>query len=146
MPGLYDDDDDRLSKRTRGESRSELTEIVDMLGRRIGGAILVAGLAIGFGVYAGGGGDVEAQKYQAFTADGEVFRVNTESGTVIACSATQPCRIILQRGQDLAEEQNNTLFKAPAAAPLPAPAAAPAAAPAPAALPTPAPVGQEKAE
>lgn len=144
MPGRYDDDeDDRLAKPQREESRSELSELIDMMGRRIGGAILVAGIAIGLGVYAGGddGGDVEAQTYQAFAVDGEVFRLNTDSGTLIACSATAPCRIILQRGQDLAEDQNNSLFKGAAGAQLPAPAVVPATtqpalpAPSPAATP-----------
>lgn len=126
------DDDDRIER-----PRAELSDMIDMLGRRLGGAILVAGVVIGLGLYAGGGGgDVEAQTYQAFTADGEVFRLNTDSGTLIACSATQPCRIVLQRGQDLAEDQNNTLFTAPAGTQILAPAPAPAPAqPAPAALP-----------
>jgi hypothetical protein len=87
-------------------------------------------------VYAGSGGsDVEAQTYQSFAVDGEVFRLNTDSGTLIACSATAPCRVVLQRGQDLAEDQNNTLFKSQAGQ-LPAPAPAPQQAlPAPAATP-----------
>ncbi len=133
MPGRYDDEDDDLARRlakraSASESRSsgsppsEMRDLIDMLGRRISGAILFAGVAIGIGLFAGSGGnDVEAQTYQAFAVDGEVFRLNTDSGTLIACSATAPCRIVLQRGQDLAEDQNGTLFKAPAA-PLPAPA------------------------
>ncbi|HEX8537284.1 MAG TPA: hypothetical protein VF664_07450, partial [Cystobacter sp.] len=57
---------------------------------------------------------------------GEVFRVNTESGTIIACNSVR-CTIILERGQDLAEGQGNSLFKLPPppaqpAAQLPAPA------------------------
>ncbi len=131
MPGPYDDEDenDRYASRSaqsRG-SGSGLSDFVDMLGRRLSGAILGAGAMIAIGLYAGGGGggDVEAQKYQAFATDGEVFRLNTDSGTLIACSATAPCRIVLQRGQDLAEDQNNSLFKSPAGAQLPAPAPAP---------------------
>ena len=146
MPGRYDDEDEdlasRLAKRARaGSSReggnpSEMRDLIDMLGRRISGAILFAGIAIGLGVYAGSGGsDVEAQTYQSFAVDGEVFRLNTDSGTLIACSATAPCRVVLQRGQDLAEDQNNTLFKSQAGQ-LPAPAPAPQQAlPAPAATP-----------
>ena len=144
MPGRYDDEDDDLARRlakraSASESRSgapssETRDLIDMLGRRISGAILFAGVAIGIGLFAGSGGnDVEAQTYQAFAVDGEVFRLNTDSGTLIACSATAPCRIVLQRGQDLAEDQNGTLFKAPAPQlPAPAPAAQQPALPAPA--------------
>lgn len=116
MRGLLDEED------VREPSRSELMDTMEMLGRRIGGAILFAGVAIGFGVYAGGG-DVEAPTYQAFAADGEVFRVNTDSGTIIACNANR-CMRILERGQDLAEDQGSTLFKAApvSVTPLPAPA------------------------
>lgn len=136
MPSSYDDEDDdlarRLEKRARAsesrssESPSQMRDLIDMLGRRISGAILFAGVAIGIGLFAGGNDtEIEAPRYQSFAADGEVFRLNTDSGTLIACSATAPCRIILQRGQDLAEDQNGTLFKAQAGQ-LPAPAATPA--------------------
>lgn len=133
MPGRYDegDIDERLARRSASAresgSGSGLSDFVEMLGRRLSGAILGAGAMIAIGLYAGGGGgtEVEAQKYQAFAIDGEVFRLNTDSGTLIACSATAPCRIVLQRGQDLAEDQNNSLFKSPAGAQLPAPAPAP---------------------
>ena len=146
------DDDPYETAETPGSSRSELTEMVDMLGRRLGGAILVAGALIGIGLYTGGGDEHDGPKYQAFAADGMVFRTNTESGTIIACKGTQ-CGIVLQRGQDLAEDEGaEALFKSPAApapqlpAPaqqqaLPAPAqAAPApvqVAPAPTTAPTP---------
>ena len=83
-------------------SRSLLTETLDLLGRRIGGALVLAGALVGIGLYTGGGGGDEAPKYQAFAADGEVFRVNTENGTIIACNATR-CMRILARGQELAE-------------------------------------------
>lgn len=133
MPGRYDDDDidERLARRSASArdsgSSSSLSDFVEMLGRRLSGAILGAGAMIAIGLFAGGGGDVdvEAPDYQAFAADGEVFRLNTDSGTLIACSATAPCRIILQRGQDLAEDQTGTLFKNAPGAQLPVPGPAP---------------------
>jgi hypothetical protein len=132
MPDRYDDDDRRSGGR---EPRSgfDVSETLDMLGRRLGGAIMVAGALIGVGVYMSGGDDDE-QTYQAFAADGEVFRVNMESGTIIACNAKR-CTRILQRGQDLEENGGGTLFQPqqPAALPAPAaPSAAPAQAPVPA--------------
>lgn len=132
MPGRYDEDDEneryasRSASARSGGSGSGSTDLMDMLGRRISGALLGAGAMIAIGLFAGGDGgtEIEAPTYQAFAADGEVFRLNTDSGTLIACSATAPCRIVLQRGQDLAEDQNGTLFKSPAGQ-LPAPAPAP---------------------
>jgi len=133
MSRIFDKDDAR--DEIRGERRSELSELIDMLGRRISGAILFAGVAIGLGVYAGGGSEVEAVDYQSFAADGEVFRLNTDSGSIIACNATR-CMQVLRPGQDLAEDQGTTLFKTPAGA-LPAPAASPTQQPAQPALPAP---------
>ena len=119
MPENFDDDEPRTSV------RSELMESVDLLGRKLGAAIMIAGGLIGAGIYASSGGD-EAQTYQAFAADGEVFRVNTDSGTIIACNANR-CTRILERGQDRAEDQGNSLFKSPPALAPPAAQPAPAA-------------------
>lgn len=150
MPRGFDDDfEERLSARRGGAGGGGAGEagMLDMLSRRIGGAIVLAGALIGFGMYAGGD-EVEAPRYQVYAADGEVFRVNTESGTVIACNG-QRCMIVLERGQDLAEDQGNTLFRVPAG---PAPVALPAPAPAPAAqggqaapAPAPAPAQEDPA-
>lgn len=125
-----DDEPGGLDDR-RGISRSDIVDAIDQLSRRLSGALVIAGGLIAFGIYSGGD---EAPKYQAFAADGEVFRVNTESGTIIACNGPR-CMRILERGQDLVQDQGNTLFKAPPApappaAQLPAPAAPQQAAPA----------------
>ncbi|MDB5668124.1 MAG: hypothetical protein JWL74_1074 [Alphaproteobacteria bacterium] len=98
---------------------------LDMLGRRLGGAMVLAGALIGVGIY-WSGDTTEAPEYQAFAADGEVFRLNLESGSIIACNSER-CTQILRPGQDLAENQRDTLFKTPPAqsapaAQLPAPA------------------------
>jgi hypothetical protein len=106
MSRFGDDDEPRLG---RAAGRSDLMDAVDMLGRRLGGAIVLAGLLIGVGVY-WSGDEVEAPTYQAFAVDGELFRVNMDSGTIIACNAEQQCRIVLERGQDLADDQEG-LFK-----------------------------------
>lgn len=133
-----DEREERVGAR-RESGRGDMAQLVEMLGRRVSGAIVLAGALIGIGIYAGGD-EVEAPKYHAFAADGEVFRLNTESGTVIACNANR-CTRILERGQDLAEDGGNTLFRSPPAVPAPAPQpAAPAQqqqAPPPAQLPAP---------
>lgn len=142
MRGTRDDDDfeDRLEDRlaARAGSGSGVMDAIDLLGRRLGGAIAIAGALIGAGIYMSSGDDEEPQTYQAFAADGEVFRVNTDSGTIIACNA-QRCFKVLERGQDLAEDAGNTLFKVPAAAQPPAqlPAPQPAAPAQPSATPAP---------
>ena len=107
----------------RSGTRGDMMEGIDQLSRRLSGALVIAGGLIALGIYSASGGG--APKYQAFAADGEVFRVNTESGTIIACNAAR-CMRILERGQELAEDQGNTLFKVPAppvqpVAQLPAP-------------------------
>ena len=112
MPRDLDDDEPRTG------FRSELMESVDLISRKLGAAIMIAGGLIGAGIYFSGGGD-EAPTYQAFAADGEVFRVNTDNGRIIACNANR-CTQILEHGQDLAEDQANTLFKSPPALPAPA--------------------------
>jgi hypothetical protein len=130
--------DDELagSDDRRPGTRGDMMDGIDQLSRRLSGALVIAGGLIAFGIYSASGGGSEAPKYQAFAAGGEVFRVNTESGTIIACNSVR-CTIILERGQDLAEGQGNSLFKLPAppaqpAAQLPAPQQPGAAAPGPA--------------
>ena len=102
----------------------DMMSALDMLGRRIGGALVLGGALIGVGMYWSGDSGDEAPTYQAFAADGEVFRVNTDSGTIIACNSAR-CTVVLQRGQELEDEAGNTLFRVPAAQ-LPAPAQQPA--------------------
>ncbi|HEY0326880.1 MAG TPA: hypothetical protein VGC46_13015 [Allosphingosinicella sp.] len=126
-------DDERGTGRTGSRDRGpvDMLGALDMLGRRIGGALVLGGALIGIGLY-WGGDTTEAPDYQAFAADGEVFRLNLDSGSIIACNAER-CTQILRPGQDLAEDQRDTLFKTPPSAPaaqLPAPGQRPAPAPA----------------
>jgi hypothetical protein len=91
---------------------------MDQLSRRLSGALMLAGGLIGLGLYAGSGGQ-EAPEYQIYAADGEVFRLNLDSGSIIACNALR-CMQVLKPGADLAEGQRNTLFTVPPAQQLPA--------------------------
>ena len=128
------DDEVGAARPTRDRGPVDMMGALDMLGRRIGGALVLGGALIGVGMYWSGDSGDEAPTYQAFAADGEVFRVNTDSGTIIACNSAR-CTVVLQRGQELEDEQGNTLFRVPPsaqapAAQLPAPAQQPAPAPA----------------
>lgn len=105
MPITRDDQDRRAAEPI------DMMGALDMLGRRIGGALVLAGALIGVGIY-WSGDTMEAPDYQAFAADGEVFRLNLDSGSIIACNAER-CTQILRPGQDLAENQRDTLFKTP---------------------------------
>ena len=114
-----DDDDYRpRSEETRSDAPPSLMEAMDQLSRRLSGALMLAGGLIGLGLYAGSGGQ-EAPEYQIYAADGEVFRLNLDSGSIIACNA-QRCMQVLKPGADLAEGQRNTLFTVPPAQQLPA--------------------------
>jgi hypothetical protein len=116
-------------------------EAMDQLSRRLSGALMLAGGLIGLGLYAGSGGQ-EAPEYQIYAADGEVFRLNLDSGSIIACNA-QRCMQVLKPGADLAEGQRNTLFtvvpgaqlRTESSAPAPQPASGSPALPAPSAQP-----------
>jgi hypothetical protein len=107
------------------EHEPTLTELVEVSVRRIVTSIVLAGGLIALGLYMQ---DHEAPRYQVTAADGRIVRVDTESGSVIACEG-EHCAIVLQRGQEL---ENRLPIRAqiqapPQAAPtLPAPAEAPA--------------------
>lgn len=113
MRTTRDDQDGRRSEPL------DMMGALDMLGRRIGGALVLAGALIGVGIY-WSGDTREAPEYQGFAADGEVFRLNLDSGSIIACNAER-CTQILRPGEELAENQRDTLFKTPPAQSAPAP-------------------------
>jgi hypothetical protein len=106
-----------------------LGDLIDGAARRIITAIVIAGGLIGLAIWSQEGG--EAPRYQVTAADGRIIRINTESGTVIACDTERPggrCAIVLQRGQSLddalpARPAPPRVEARPAPA-LPAPAAA----------------------
>lgn len=113
---------------------SPLQDMIDAAVRRISTSIVLAGGLIAVAVYVGGGTRVEAPDFQVTAADGRLYRVDTDSGRVIACQNGH-CAQILHHGQDLDDE----LPELPVPPRLPAPATAPPAAQAPAAAPTAAP-------
>ncbi len=87
-----------------------LADIVENAARKIVTAIVIAGGLIALAIYF----SPSPPRYQAAAGDGRIVRVDTRTGTVIACEGTS-CYRVLRRGQDL--------VRAPAAKALPAPAA-----------------------
>lgn len=119
---------ERRERQARGERKPEMTlaDLVTDSVRKVVTAIVVAGALIGAGVYLSGD-EVEPPRYQVTTTpDGRIIRVNTDSGTVIACEGER-CGIVLQRGQDLDDNPPERVVPKQEVRPaLPAPAATPA--------------------
>jgi hypothetical protein len=108
--------------RAAAQGEPGLTELIEVSVRRIVTSIVLAGGLIALSLYMQ---DYEVPQYQVTAADGRIVRVNTESGTVIACEG-ESCAIVLERGQELQERlPPRPPAKAEAAPALPAPAAAP---------------------
>lgn len=121
-------DRDRLRDLDEREARATVADLIDSALRKIVTGIIVAGAIVGFAIWSR-----PSPHYQVAVGDGKIVRINTQSGTVIACQG-ETCAIVLEHGQDLADHLPPPATPAPAPA-LPAPAAAPATAPAPAATP-----------
>ena len=116
---------DRMATGRQGEERaSERTlDVLDLFGRRLMIGLALAGGLPALAIWA----QPEPRHFEAFVANGEVFRINTQTGTITACNA-QRCMLVLEKGQKLQSYSKGGLFQAPApAAPALSPPAAPAA-------------------
>ena len=112
----------------RREPESPLREAIDLAGRRLVTGLVIAGASIGLAIYARPG----PPHYEAIAApDGRIIRIDTRSGTVIACDG-RTCMTVVRRGQSLHRELPAKALPPPipAARPQALPAPAPAAAPA----------------
>ena len=96
-----------------------LADIVENAARKIVTALVIAGGLIALAVYF----RPSPPRYQAAIGDGRIVRVDTRSGTVIACEGER-CYRVLRRGQELDEAPPPKALPAPAARP-PQPAPAP---------------------
>ena len=118
-----------------GPDRSELPtvsrDLIDSAVRKIVTALVIAGGVIALGIYSRPG----PPRYQVIAADGQIVRIDTRSGTVIACEG-KTCMTVVRRGQRL--EPSLPSMAAPPAprAALPAPAPTPAQQSAPAGPPS----------
>jgi hypothetical protein len=96
-----------------------LADIVENATRKLVTAIVIAGGLIALALYF----QPSPPRYQAAAgADGRIVRVDTRSGTVIACDGER-CFRVLRRGQELDRAPARKALPAPAPVPTPAPAA-----------------------
>jgi len=137
--GLDDERDEfRRLREPRTPREPTVGELIDQSVRRVVTALVIAGGLIGFGAYAGGGTEIEAPRYQITSgADGRVYRINTDSGSIVACQNNQ-CWLMQRGSQDLDDEPP----QAPPQQAVPAPAQPQAQLPAPSQTPTEAPAPQ----
>jgi hypothetical protein len=107
-----------------------LADIVENAARKLVTAIVIAGGLVALALYF----QPSPPRYQVAAGDGRIVRVDTRSGTVIACEGAT-CFRVLRRGQELDEAPARKALPAPAPAaraaqPAPAPPPSNAAAPA----------------
>ena len=110
MGSRWDEEDeelgrDRLRRRERElEPEPTLGELIEGSVRKLVTGLIIAGALIGLGVYGGsrGGGDRGGSdlEYQiATSADGQmVYRINTDSGSIVACRTSSNQCWLMQRG------------------------------------------------
>lgn len=114
-----------------------LSETIDAAVRRIVTGLVIAGAAIGLGIYARPG----PPRYQAIETETGIIRVDTRSGTILHC-VENGCYTVVRRGQTLLDREERQKARAKAfgnAAPAPRALPAPQpekALPAPAAPPS----------
>ena len=134
------DEEDGPGERGR-EPEPTLGDTIDGGIRKVTTSLIIAAGLIALGLYGGsrgGGGDTVPDYQMVSGADGRIYRLNTDSGSIVACQDGH-CWL-MQRGnhglEDTPPEQNKAAL--PAAAPSPAaPQQAVPAQPAPAQLPAP---------
>jgi hypothetical protein len=118
-------DRDRFRDLDEREARTTVADLIDASLRKIVTAVIVAGAIVGVAIWS----RPSPPHYQVAVGDGKIVRINTQSGTVIACQG-ETCAIVLEHGQDLADHLPPPPAPPVPAPALPAPAAAPAATPA----------------
>ena len=84
----------------------DLADIADRASKRITTAILIAGAMIGLAIY----WKPAPTHFEAFSADGQVYRVNNKTGTVLACNQAG-CRTVVRRGQRLIDQPKRGVFE-----------------------------------
>ncbi len=102
------------------EPEPSLRDLIEGAVRKIVTAVVLAGALIALAIYS----RPAPPRYVAAAADGRIVRIDTRTGTMIACDGER-CFTILRRGQRLDRDPEERLLPAPAPAPAPA-AATPA--------------------
>ena len=112
--------DDRFDSSTASQRQAMLGEAIDGAVRKITTGIVIAGGLIGLGIYAH-----PEPRFDAFAVGDRIVRVDSRSGTIIACEGTRTCELVLRKGQRLERVRRTNALPAPApATPLPAAPAA----------------------
>jgi hypothetical protein len=101
-------DRDRLRSR-EPEREPTLGEVIDGAVRKIVTGVVIAGGLIALGIWSSGGSDSSGSdlEYQIVTsADGAmVYRINTDSGSIVACrTASNACWLMQRASRDLEDE------------------------------------------
>ena len=140
MRDRWDEEEERLRGRLpEPEPEPTLGEAIDAAVRKITTTLIIAAGLIAAGLWSSGrGGGDTVPDYQIVAAsDGRVYRLDTDSGRVIACQGAH-CWDVLHRGQDVDDDppadaapKQNAVAAQPAPTALPAPQNATVAAPAP---------------
>lgn len=118
--------DDRFDSSEAGQRGTRLGEAIDGAVRKVTTGIVIAGGLIGLGIYAH-----PEPRFDAFAFGDQIIRVDSKTGTIIACEGTRTCQLVLRKGQRLERIKRTSALPAPeAATPLPAAPAAGKSAPA----------------
>ncbi len=112
--------DDRFDRSGPGERSPGLGAAIDGAVGKITTGIVIAGAIVGLAVYA----RPAPPRYDAFALGNQIVRIDSKTGTIIACEGRQTCQQILRKGQRV------TLIKRTDALPAPAAATPPPALPA----------------
>lgn len=103
-----------------------IAETIDAAARRIMTGLVLGGAVIALAIYSRPG----PPRYQVQTTDSGIVRIDTRSGTVLACEG-QRCHTIVRRGQRLERRPDAKALPAPQPQQaLPRPATEPAPTPA----------------
>ncbi len=93
---------------TGPDNSESIAELVDRISKRIVIAVVAAGALVAMAIY----WRPAPTHFEAFVAGGEVFRINTKTGTIIACNAAR-CMTVVKRGRHLVGAKEGRLFQGP---------------------------------
>lgn len=111
--------DDRFDLSDAGGRSPGLGAAIDAAVGKITTGIVIAGAIVGLAVYARPG----PPRYDAFAFGNRIVRVDSRTGSIIACEGQQTCELVLRPGQRLTRIRRTDALPA-AATPLPAAPAA----------------------
>jgi hypothetical protein len=124
-----------MSDQDRELGRDDASDVLERAIRTIAIAIALAGALIALAIY----WRPSPPRYQVVTMGDQVVRLNTHSGTMVACNVRE-CGYVIRESRGIGENRGYALLPpqaAPATQPAPRAVPAPTPAPAPSSAPTP---------